>query len=178
MPAPLDGACTSLSSHPTLYCCSPSLMGDSTNAVTIDVSQARKSHPSSHIEDKCAVHITATTWRSGRINISDQSTPAPSCRRRGASVVPHRHSPQCFSQSQCWIQQLFVPQIVPNCVPKYDLPLAVLVKVGTILFYRTAEFYPIFWNLWKSCTCASAPSSFLLFSSTERQKDIFPRSMS
>ena len=43
MLAPPDGACTCLPPHPTLHCCSPSLMGDSTNAATVDMSQARKS---------------------------------------------------------------------------------------------------------------------------------------
>ena len=32
--APQSGACTHVTSHPTLYCCRPSLMGDSTNATT------------------------------------------------------------------------------------------------------------------------------------------------
>ena len=51
--APRDGACSSLPSHPTLHCCSPSLMGDSTKAATVDVSQARKT----------TVHLTLKTRR-------------------------------------------------------------------------------------------------------------------
>ena len=38
--------------HATLHCGSPSMMGDSTNAATVDVSRARKKHLSSNVEDK------------------------------------------------------------------------------------------------------------------------------
>ena len=41
-------------------------MGDSTNAATIGVSHARTNHCSSHVKDNSAVHIIATTKRSGR----------------------------------------------------------------------------------------------------------------
>ena len=45
MLAPPDGTCTRLPSHSTLYCCSPSLIGDSTNAATVgEKNHARVSH--------------------------------------------------------------------------------------------------------------------------------------
>ena len=66
MLAPPDGTCTSLPSHPTLYCCSPSFLGDSTNAATVDVSQARTTTAQFTLKTQVQVHITATTRRPGK----------------------------------------------------------------------------------------------------------------
>ena len=51
--APPNGGCTSLISHPTLFCCSPSSVGDSVNAATVGVPQGeKKNRRLSLVEDK------------------------------------------------------------------------------------------------------------------------------
>ena len=54
------------------------------------------------------------------------STSVPAC-RRGATVVPHFHSPQRFSESQWRILPVRVPQFLANRVRNYDLRRARLV---------------------------------------------------
>ena len=66
----------------------------------------------------------ATKSAPKRLSRNTHSTPTPSCRR--ASVVPHLHCSQCFSQDQGRIQQPFVSQFLP-C--RYDLLLVGLVVV-------------------------------------------------
>ena len=65
--APLDWSLHRVSHHiPLTTLARPSLMGDSTNAATIRRVSSENNHRSSHVKDDSAVHITATTRRSGR----------------------------------------------------------------------------------------------------------------
>ena len=157
MLAPLDGAFTSLPSHPALCCCSPPSMGDSVIAATVGVSHTRKPLISRETREG-AVHVmhTLTSAQAPQQNRRPEkaprnihstsalptahltlktsaqgaqkrlSTSVPSC-RRGATVVPHFHSPQRFSQRQCQILPVCVPQFLANRVRNYDLRLARLV---------------------------------------------------
>ena len=130
MLSPPDGACTTILSHPSPYQCSPSLMGDSTtNAATVDVSHARKT----------TAHLTLKT--------KVQFTKAPSTQRRGASVVSHLHSPQRFTQGQCWVLQvLTASRFTSFCAlawSQYSPPLS----LASLTFHKVlALLFPLGWR--------------------------------
>ena len=94
--------CTHLASPPSLYCCSPSLMGDSANAPTVR---------------------TAGRWASSPLSTRRDQILLPPAVAESASS-PLFHPSQRFSQRHDWTLQVLGPQLPPNRVPTDDILLA------------------------------------------------------
>ena len=108
MLAPPNGAWTSIPSHPTLYCFSPFLDGGQPERCDSWRVSRKKTPP---LNNCCQTGLSRRTH-------SD-----PASRRRRARFLPNFHSPQRLSRSQHQVQQLLVPQFLPNRVPIYGILL-------------------------------------------------------